>query len=179
MINWFQKMLYRLALITPIVIIAVILHSIQVHRISLKAWIVLAVASILAIYHLVFIFWLSKKLPEIPFTSEVAPQEDDKTLVEIAVTYIIPFIGWGIGYMPVVNIPSYLIPGIGCLVILIILTVMNNTIASPLYWLCGFHFHIVEVDGKGYRIVSRKKNYRNSKKIKAVKRLFDDLLLIV
>lgn len=178
MINGIQKMMYRLGIISPIVIISILIRAYRIHKITNKMWIVLGGGIICLLYHLFFIKLVSIKIPAMDFVPSTTPQEDDLTLLEITVTYVIPFGEW-LFDIYVKELPSCVVPGILCLGLLIILSLMNNTVPSPTYWLMGYHYHTIESAGKKYRIMARRKSFRNSRKVKRVQRIFEDMLLLV
>lgn len=177
MINGIQKLMYRLGIISPIVIISILIRAYRIHKMTNKMWVVLAAGIICLLYHLLFIKLVSTKIPAMDFMPDTTPQEDDLTLLEITITYALPFGEW-LFDIYVKDLPSYVVPGILCIGLLLILSLMNNTVPSPMYCLVGYHYHMVESAGKTYRIMTRKKSFRNTRKVKRVKRIFEDMLFL-
>lgn len=175
MISGLQKSLYRLGLLSPILVINFIVGFIQRNDTSAIAYLCLGIGIALLIYHVCFIYLVNKKLPVIRFKAETVPEENDLGLLEIFISYALPLLQF-------ICENHWLDPNITCLGLVIIcfmiLTVINNTFPSPVYLLFGYHYHVVESNNKKYTVISRQKNYRNANKILAVKRVFEDLLII-
>lgn len=168
MISGLQKSLYRLGLLSPILVINFIVGFIQRNDTSTKACLCLAIGIALLICHVRFINLVNKKLPVIHFKAETVPEENDLRLLEISISYALPLLQF-------IDGNQRLDPNITCLglvlICFVILTVINNTFPSPVYVFLGYHYHVVESNNKKYTVISRQKNYRNANKILAVKRV--------
>lgn len=176
MINRLQKSLYRLGILSPIIIINFVLEFVNRKDISILSLSCLFAGIVLLVYHIIFIFVVNKKMPIINFKADSVPAEHDFRLVEIIISYAIPFIQYLDG-LKNTNINAWMIVGI-C-VIFVILTIVNKTCPSPVYLFLGYHYHTLESNGRNYTVISKRKNYRNLKEIRGVKRIFEDLLIIV
>jgi hypothetical protein len=139
---------------------------------------VIAIGVLLLFYHYVFLLLSFKRLARYDFNPSSVPEENDKVVLELAFSYFIPLLEWLIDDK-LVAIPKLLVPIATCLIVLIILCNINNTAPSPLYLIIGYHFHTVESDGKTYTIISRRRHYRNTKNISGVKKIFDDMFIVV
>ena len=175
MISCLQKSLYRLGLLSPILIINFVLGVILRNDSSAIAWVSLVIGIVLLLYHVLFLYLVNKKLPVIQFKVDTVPEENDLRLLEISISYALPLLQF-------IDGNQRLNPNISCLslvaVCFVILTVVNNTFSSPVYVFLGYHYHVVESKNKKYTVISRQKNYRNANKILAIKRVFEDLLII-
>lgn len=176
MINWLQKSLYRLGVLSPILIINFVLGFINRKDTSVLSLACLFFGILLLMYHVAFIFVVNRKLPDIQFYADTVPDEHDFHLVEIFVSYAIPFIQF-VGELKNTNINVWMLGG--TVVLFLIITVVNKTCPSPVYLFLGYHYYTVESNGKNYTVLSKRRNYRNRNKIKKVKRIFEDLLIIV
>ena len=175
MINWLQKSLYRLGLLSPILIVNFLIGFFFRDDSSVIMWACLIMGIILLAYHIYFILLAVKKLPLIQFKIDTTPEENDIHAFEIFISYVLPLLEL-IDGIQILNV------NIVCITLFLacflIITFINNTLPSPMYLLLGYHYHVVKSKDKKYMLLSRRKNYRNVNKELSVRRIFEDLLII-
>lgn len=169
MANIFQKCLYMLSSISPIGFIVAIIWFFQKKSIIVPI-ICISVFVIIDVLFFVFFRYAKKSLASININViEVASA--DLWIGGYFVSYIIP-----LGSVMVDEWNVIVCGIVGCLLLLAV-TVVNDSTPNPLLFFVKYHFYKVKTEnGLEYTLLSRRK-IRNKESIKVVGRWFEYLLI--
>lgn len=170
MINNFQKMLYRLTCVAPLMIISGIIIWIQKSNYGLSI-VLIGSGVALCIYAVVFIKACIRKLAVIPIEVRTVAKSDISLYIYF-VTYIVPLLGlWE-------EKTWYVVGVIG--IVMIVLTLLIRQLSfSPILIFMRYHFYKIEISsglGECY-LLSKAKQMRDSGQIKYAIRLDDGLYI--
>lgn len=210
MINVFQRLLYILGTLSPYTIITSLCYggrisysayekwveernvnavptkcqkiSFIISEVPEYVWIIIAVSVIFLIYHILFLKISLCNLSSMDFHANNTPEESDDFAKGLGFVYLIPIIEW-ILTEKIFDIneqaSGWFLFIIGSLAFGVSIFA-NKTYGSPVYWIIGYHFHIIQADkSKPYVLMSRRKHYRNKNQVKRTIRLFENLLIDV
>lgn len=179
LISFLQKVLYAYGITSPLIIAAMLLSWYKSNVILYWQIIVLTISGLALIYHWFFITIVTKKLSKEDFRATGTPEEKDSFAWSFLATYVAPIIELSLSFSSI-NLPKFPYSLFLAAIAFVVALVSNQAYGSPIYLIQGYHFHTVESEsGKNFVLMSKRKNYRNSKQLRTVIVLFENLLIEV
>lgn len=188
MVNKLQRFLCMLGVITPYMIIGGCIFTWKIYKRNdlqddyKKIFLILGIVGIavsisLLVYHIVFLYYSIKVLPDLEIEYRGIPEENDSVGIILCSEIAIPIVKWlyETNQGGILTVPWVLIIG---LIFFFIELYSNKAFGSPVYWMLGYHFHSVQTTGgKKVLLISKKRHYRNGIGKRRVKRIFDNIML--
>lgn len=168
--NIIQRMIYNLSIASPLFIVFSVVLYIQKKTMTIP--IVFGVVAIILVLCLLWSFsYGQKKLAPMTIRiKDITP--NDGWIIVYIIAYILPLAS--------LKIQEYniFIVGLVCLCIILVVAHVNNSIPNPILFFLKYHFYSISTEnGVSEYILISKRKLRNSQNVKAVKRLFEYLLL--
>ena len=170
MTNLFQKTIYNISAITPMLLVFSLVWKIQKDSNKIPILLLIISSIIIFIFILSFLYGKKNLAPIGIRVNEISPY--DNWVICYVITYLLPF------STLVMDEWDITIVGIIATVIIILIPYLNSAIPNPLLVVGKYHFYKVNAENgiSEYVLISKRK-YRNKKQIKVVSRVFEFLLL--
>lgn len=174
MANWFQRAIYNLSNIIPLLIVAAIAWWYHLKAYTIPV-ILLSVAIIFTVIFLVGFSFAKKKcsIKDINVSKIVSK---DRQIVTYVIMYILP--------IPQIDFLDYkinLLVFITVSILILVLISMITALPNFILYCIGYHFYELETETgvSDYLLISKRKSIRKKEEVKTVMRVFEKLLIDV